>query len=119
MALISYLSLRPFSEDGLPDFEIPHIDKLAHAIFYAGMVVSGSLFIRERTNGHMEIRSALSIIFLVAFGYGILIEVLQDVLPAQRTADLWDVFANTTGAVLGVWGVWWSFSRTDRLKWKH
>ncbi len=119
MALISYLSLRPFSEDGLPDIEIPHIDKLAHAIFYAGMVVSGSLFIRERTNGHMEIRSALSIIFLVAFGYGILIEVLQDVLPAQRTADLWDVFANTTGAVLGVWGVWWSFSRTDRLKWKH
>jgi len=40
-------------------------------------------------------------VLIGAFIYGIVIEVLQELFFESRTADIWDVVANSAGILLG------------------
>ncbi|MDO9260601.1 MAG: VanZ family protein, partial [Flavobacteriaceae bacterium] len=42
-----------------------------------------------------------TLIILCIFFYGIIIEVLQEILTTKREADIYDVIANTMGILIG------------------
>ena len=95
-ALIAALSLLPTPSSGL---SVPHLDKGVHLVTYAFMAW---LLMRSiRTVPLIEVEYAW-LAWLFATSYGMLIEVLQLMMP-WRSADWWDIGANALGAALGVW----------------
>lgn len=119
MAFVTLLSLFSFSEDDLPDFEIPYLDKLVHFTFYFVATILGVLTIRERTQGKNGlVKSILTIIGVVVL-YGMVIEVLQSEMTVTREGDVFDVLANTLGALFGALSIKLLFSGKRQLKWKN
>lgn len=118
LAFISYASLTSFEEDDTPSFNIPHLDKVVHFTFYFVAAVLMMFFLRERTSGKISLLRAIFISLLCSVAFGIIIEVLQHVLTADRQGDILDAIANTVGALVGVWAIKLLFSRTRRLKWE-
>jgi len=76
---------------------IPSIDKLGHAMIFLllGFVWLARFFFKKEQIK----KSSFFIVLGVVFIYGIIIEVLQGTLFTSRTADIWDVIANTIGIV--------------------
>lgn len=95
--LIVYLCLkRPSFESGV---RFPYADKIVHGTFYFGFVL---VWFRVGVD-KMPLRIPfLRYLFLVAVVFGVLIELAQKYLTTTRHADIWDVVANSTGAVLGI-----------------
>lgn len=119
MALITYLSLGSLSGTGLSSVAIPHKDKIAHFVFYFGMVLLGCLFIRERTQGRFRRKNSILLMFLLALVYGIVIEVLQVKITVDREGDWYDALANSVGAFAGSIVIGRLFSQNGRLKWEY
>ena len=61
----------------------------------------------------------LLISFLLSFGFGISIEILQELFTATRHADVFDVLANLTGATIAILGVvlWNRFDKV--VRWRY
>lgn len=96
LSVIAYLSLStiPFK---VPDLGLNMTDKMGHALAYGVTMCLGCLFAREcHAQKKLTLRSIL-IMGLALFGYGIIIEVLQQILPVNRWAQGWDVVANGLG----------------------
>lgn len=119
MAFITFLSLTSFADVGTPAFNIPHLDKLVHLVFYFVAVVLGCLSLREYTRGAMALKSTLLRIILFTIIYGIIIEVIQGAVTVSRNADILDVLANSTGAFLGGLAINFIFSNKRGLKWNN
>lgn len=68
------------------------LDKIIHFIFY---FVFTALMINHYRNSNNQLK--LVCIFLVAVFYGIIIEILQDIVPTKRSFDYLDILANTLG----------------------
>jgi len=105
LAFITYLSLASFSgpDTGLFfGFDIPHVDKVAHFIFYLTASFLGVFFLREKGEWGIKLSRALLLMFLGTVVYGILIEVLQHIFTTSREADIFDALANSFGSLLGV-----------------
>ncbi|MGY8915399.1 MAG: VanZ family protein [Flavobacteriales bacterium] len=119
MVFITLLSLFSFSEGDLPDFELPFMDKLAHFTFYFMAAVLGALSIRERTQGESGLKKSILTIVIAVVLYGIVIEVIQSELTVDREGDVFDVLANTLGALLGALTIKLVFSGKRQLKWKN
>ena len=78
---------------------MPFLDKLVHLCLYwlfAWLLVQAIRFTRLRE------RDYLLLAWICATAYGLLIEIIQGLLP-WRSADLADAAANAVGAALGVW----------------
>lgn len=120
MLLITMLSLFSFSEFSLDTggLNIPYADKITHFIFHTVFVFLGSLAVRERTRGQIDIKKATTIIAVLSMVYGIIIEVLQYTITTDRHAEFGDVLANTLGAFAGIVLIRWLFSKEKPLKWK-
>ena len=84
----------------MPDLKISFLDKILHTGAYAVLMVTGGLFYLSGKDKKAQ-KNRLLILGLLLIGYGILIEVLQKVLPVDRWWELWDVLANTVGVLLG------------------
>ncbi|WP_420321574.1 VanZ family protein [Flagellimonas sp.] len=97
---------------------IPYADKVTHFTFYMIFAILGCLFLRERSRGNIKLGKATILMGFVAVFYGMLIEVLQYTLTADRMAEFGDVLANTFGAIVGVGLIKWYFSKERPLKWK-
>jgi VanZ family protein len=91
----------------LSDRQLPHVivlfnwqDKVIHAIVYGllGFLVLGAMRIGQR--GYSAIQAGIAVGLTTL--YGILDEFHQSFVPG-RMADTWDVLADATGAVLGVY----------------
>lgn len=97
-AFVLYGSLVP--ADDLPRTGwlawIPYLDKIAHFVFYAGEMILLMWLFRPRT---MWVKALL--LLLVVFSSGV-IEILQEEY-VDRTKDIWDLTANTLGALTGLW----------------
>jgi VanZ family protein len=87
-AFILVLSLIPPSS--LPESSIIGIDKLVHLVFYFIFMWLCML------GWDMSLKKAL----VLAVSYGLLIEILQHTLTSLRYFDLFDVVANSIGALL-------------------
>ncbi len=69
-------------------------DKTVHFFMYF------FLYAVWRAAGYRSLR-----LLIVLAGFGILIEILQGILPVHRTADFWDATANVAG-ILTAYYIW-------------
>jgi VanZ family protein len=91
-----------FPGSNLPDVSVYSADKFAHAfIFFVfsfllakGLLMQNKLLTLKKEPVYFTL--------LISLFYGVLTEVLQDKIFIERTADVMDMIANATGAVLGL-----------------
>ncbi|WP_298991492.1 VanZ family protein [uncultured Polaribacter sp.] len=75
--------------------EIKHIDKGYHSIAYFVLTLSWLLSFYKKPN-----KKYLIVILCIILG--IIIEVLQDTITVYRTADYFDVLANSVGVLFAL-----------------
>lgn len=80
-----------------PDLEIKISDKFMHAIAY--FFLSSLWFLALLPQRGYTLKN-VSLIALLVFFYGIIIEVLQGAFTHTREADLYDILANFVGVVI-------------------
>ena len=71
-------------------------DKFIHGLYYATLTFFWILSAKTKRD-QKQIKVGLSVFFL-----GLALEILQDVLPIQRTMDVLDVFANSIGILIAI-----------------
>lgn len=95
--VILYLSLaNSQSFDDVPFLNIPYFDKIAHFLMYFGLM---SVIVFEHRN-EITGRAQVSLIGLIPFLYGILMEMLQLTITASRSGNIFDVIANSAGIIV-------------------
>lgn len=75
-----------------------YADLLVHTLMYMGLAI---LWLRNI----VQKSSSQNIILLTAslcFAFGIIMEILQYLLPLQRSFSIMDIFANGVGVIIGV-----------------
>jgi VanZ family protein len=90
--VILYLSLMKMPNTVI---EIKHIDKGYHSIAYFVLTLSWLLSFYKKPN-----KKYLIVILCIILG--IIIEVLQDTITVYRTADYFDVLANSVGVLFAL-----------------
>ena len=93
---IAYLSLMktgPTIEIGLPQ-----TDKIEHAFAYCVLALSWFIFASKKQK---KTKKLIFIVFGCIF-YGIILEVLQATITLHRTAEFFDMLANTVGVLIGL-----------------
>ncbi|WP_210423598.1 VanZ family protein [Croceivirga thetidis] len=103
MLLITYLSLYRIPEEQESNFWFDNLDKLVHLGIYLVTTVIGYFAFQESFKNKFSKAKAIRVVFVLAVAYGLLIELLQHLMPYNRMAELMDVIANTVGALLGCW----------------
>lgn len=118
MVFVTFSSLFSFEGMQMGSFSlhIPHMDKIVHFVFYSVMVFTGYFAIKDELKNRFLSKEILSGIVLFAIVYGIIIEVLQYVFTTNRHGDIWDVLANSLGAIIGSFAVRLLFYRKRSLK---
>ena len=96
--LITVASL--VSSSAIPKVNLLWNDKIVHFLFYFFFVVFWSIALHK--NFYSKKYSFIIVVFAIV--YGIIIEVLQELLTTTREPDLYDVFANALGAIIGYFG---------------
>ena len=89
------------SIDGSRLVEIPHFDKVIHFIMYAVLTI----LILSKNHvlfGKYRQINVLAFSFFYAFFMGFFIEILQNSFLIGRNFDIFDVVANTAGAVFSI-----------------
>lgn len=87
--------------NNVPLGEVSNLDKLVHVFFHFVLTVLCFLFFQKYTNALNSFKSIIiSFLFSVFFGIGI--EIAQELFTTTRHADIFDVLANLSGAILGV-----------------
>ena len=80
------------------DGGISNADKYVHFIFYFVFTTAWFLFLRSATPKARIVKNII-VCFFSAIAYGALMEVLQGMLTANRSADIMDALANTMGSL--------------------
>lgn len=119
MVFITFSSLFSFEDTDTSRFNIPHLDKAVHFIFYFVAAVLATFFVRESTKGIFPLYKTLWSVVLGAIIFGMIIEVFQHTFTTDREADLFDALANSLGAISGTLVMKSFFSSETRLKWKN
>ena len=78
---------------------IPHLDKGAHLCEY---LLFAWLLVQAIRRAGLHEREYGQLAWIYATSYGLLMELLQTIVP-WRSADLLDAAANAVGAAIGVW----------------
>ncbi len=94
-----------FPSTDVPDLEVPFLDKIGHVSLFSFLVLIWMTYSWVASEG---VRSRIFQVGSLAFFYGIVIEILQELFFQPRTADIWDVVANSVGIVLG-WLIFYVF----------
>lgn len=68
-----------------------HADKVTHALIFLGLAV---------TSRHARITAGHTVAWLACFA--VVTEILQSLLPINRSGSVWDVAADLVGVVLGL-----------------
>jgi VanZ family protein len=86
----------------LPSVTLWEFDKVAHFGVY--FILSGLMLWGWQKQNSISWfkRNAFLKILLITFSYGFAVEVLQELLTADRHFDIYDAVANSTGAVVGI-----------------
>jgi VanZ family protein len=91
---ILFLCLASFSN--LPDVGVENADKYVHFTFHFVFVNLWFLYFNSKNQKNSF--KLILFIFFASFLLGILIELAQQVFTTTRKGDVFDIFANTTGA---------------------
>jgi VanZ family protein len=97
-----------FPTTNIPKVEVPYIDKLGHVTLFAILIIIWLFFVLSKTGWDRLI--SLWVVLIIFF-YGIIIEALQGMFFESRTADGWDIIANSAGILLG----WLIFQKIKKL----
>lgn len=101
---IAFLCLESFQK--LPSMGIKSADKYVHFTFHFVFVILWSLyFIKKQPDNKSAVKKIVLRVFLASVIYGILIEIAQGLFTATRSADIYDVLANSTGSMFGVFAI--------------
>ena len=111
--IIAYFCLVQLNN--VPFANVSNIDKLVHAFFHFVFTSLWFLFFKKHFSNSNRLKPLL-ISFLLSFGFGISIEILQELITATRHADLFDVLANLFGATSAIVGIflWNRFNKVVR-----
>jgi len=71
-------------------------DKLINCLYYTGLTFFWIKSAEEPSNRKL-IKTAL-----LVFLFGLVLEILQEILPIQRNMDILDLFANSVGILLAI-----------------
>jgi VanZ family protein len=80
---------------------IPNLDKLVHATLFGTFVFLWSIYYatRKEKNNQSDSRFVLIMIIACLYGYGT--ELMQKYIIPNRDYDIYDILADSIGAVLG------------------
>lgn len=106
------------STSSIPKLKIALSDKLIHAVSYFIMMVLWFLYLISKFDKN-NFKAFLIITALLAFIYGIIIEVIQGKLIKTRTADFMDVLANGLGIATAVFLLYFFQRKLLKLKSKN
>jgi VanZ family protein len=99
--LIAILSLLPSSEmSGIKWFHIPFFDKIVHFGMYFILAIL-FIYAMENSRTKLDLRLAL-LVFLIGIAYGGLLEILQYLMHAGRSADWFDFLSDALGSLTGI-----------------
>ncbi|WP_419180987.1 VanZ family protein [Gilvibacter sediminis] len=88
----------------------PFQDKVAHFVAYAGLAVLwGAYWLRRSTPSFWK--PYLLVLLISSFIYGTIIEFLQAQITQSRSADPYDVVANTVGMFIGATAIFYLRSK--------
>lgn len=93
---LSLASSRTFDE--VPLFNIPYLDKIVHLCMYFGFM---SVIIFEN-RVKLKNNTLLFLIALFPLLYGILMEILQEILTTTRSGSFYDVIFNSAGITISI-----------------
>lgn len=101
IAVSCLISIKHFETE---PYSLEHKDKYVHCTFYFVFTVLWYLALKQQ---HLlrGARGRLTV-FLGAVTYGVLMELGQEFLTTDRSADIQDALANTLGSVLAVIALW-------------
>jgi VanZ family protein len=117
MILLTVLSLMPMDDFDLGGPEIPYMDKWIHMGFYFTAMLLGVFFLWERSRHRMKKKPSMIWMGAGLFIYGIIIELLQERMGMDRSAELADLAANTVGIGLGGWIASVLLRKQESLNW--
>ena len=100
--IVTYFCLIKSSD--IPAINIPNLDKCIHVFFHFVFTFLWILFFRKQIQTD-NLKKPLLYSFMLSFVFGITIEILQELVTTTRSADLFDVVANLTGAIIAVFTV--------------
>lgn len=94
-----------FGSVGKSHLFFPGFDKLTHCgLFFVFSVLAGSGYIRQYGVRHFTLGAGIKI-FLIAIIYGGIIELLQRYIFTWRSGEWDDLFADSVGAGMGIFGI--------------
>ena len=100
------------SLSNMPRVNVLGKDKTVHFLFYFVLTLTRNFALQKKYKNW----ALKYIIVFVVIGYGIVIEVLQEVLTKTRQADLYDVIANSAGALVALIVIFWLKNKTFEKK---
>ena len=100
------------SLSNMPRVNVLGKDKTVHFLFYFVLTHTWNFALQKKYKNW----ALKYIIVFVVIGYGIVIEVLQEVLTKTRQADLYDVIANSAGALVALIVIFWLKNKTFEKK---
>lgn len=109
-AFILVLCLLPGHD--LPTVSIADFDKVVHFGFYVVLSVLLYFGWQKQTTWPALHKHPLLKIALLTFAYGFAVEILQELLTADRHYDNYDALANALGGVAGSGLARWLYNRT-------
>ncbi len=115
MVFVTFSSLYSFSDVDTSGINIPYLDKMVHFVFYFGASVLGILAIQEKTTS-IPMKKGLFIAVGFSILFGIIIEAIQYKFTVARHGDIYDVVANSLGAIVAAWVFKRFFSKYLSLK---
>jgi len=93
--LIAVLCLVSFND--LPTIGIGGADKYVHFIFHFGFTLLWFMYVKSRSANPSLLKVGLA-----SLCYGISLEIAQGLFTTTRSADIFDVIANATGAGIAI-----------------
>ncbi|RTY90025.1 VanZ family protein [Flavobacterium sp. GT3R68] len=82
----------------MPKVSLQSADKYVHFTFHFVFTWLWFLYFESRKN-ELGNSKTIFLVFLLSFLYGISVEIMQGLFTLTRKADLFDVLANTVGAL--------------------
>ena len=81
-------------------FDVPGMDKIVHLVMYGVLCFLLFCAVEKSRKQYLKMQTLLLII-LGSSAFGILMEVLQKTMTSVRNFDIYDIYANIIGVLLG------------------